>query len=84
MAHITTNDTIAADLKASLLARNGVAVGMTWASFKMAMEQLGVQDDDYLGSIEYGVMQGGSGYIVRNDEDGLVEIRELCRGGHQQ
>ena len=78
--HVTANTTIAADLQRSLRARGGVPAGMTWASFRAAMEQLGVRDDDYLGSIEYGVMQGGSGYLVRDDENGLVEIREL-RGG---
>ena len=78
--HVTTNTTVAADLQRSLKARGGVPAGMTWATFRAAMEQLGVADDDYLGSIEFGVMQGGSGYLVRDDENGLVEIREL-RGG---
>ena len=77
IAKVTTNDSLVTDLRASLRARCGVAAGMTWASFKTAMAQLGVEDDDFLGSIEYGVMQGGSGYVVRDDEDGLIEIREV-------
>ena len=58
--------------------RDGVAtVGQTWASFKAAVERgLLVRDDDALASIEYGVRQGGSGRLVRDDAPDGIEIRE--------
>jgi hypothetical protein len=74
---LTTDATLARDLRASLALRDGVPVGNTWASFKAAMEVLGVGDEDRVASIEFGVAQLGSSRIVRDDEaDGIV-IREV-------
>lgn len=73
---ITTDDTLVKDLRASLHAREGVSAGLTWGSFKWAMAQLGVRDDDALASIEYGCALGGNGQLVRDDDDGGIEIRE--------
>ena len=78
--HTTTDKTLRDDLQASLLARNGVPVGTTWGDFKAAMAALGVKDSDYLASIEHGIAQTSTGYIVRDDVNGMVEIRELIGG----
>lgn len=68
---------VADALARSLTARRGVYAGWTWASFKQAMEALGVTDGDRLVSIEYGVVQGGSGRICLDiDDHGGIEIRE--------
>jgi hypothetical protein len=45
MKHITTDATLAKDLRASLAARTGVSAGTTWGSFKWAMAVLGVRED---------------------------------------
>lgn len=51
-----------------------------FGEFKRACEQLGIRDDDPLGSIEYGVSQYSTGYIRKDvDDDGAVEIREVSR-----
>lgn len=78
--HITTDDRLGRDLRASLAARTGVQAGVTWGSFKWAMAQLGVRDTDTLASIEYGCSQfGGNGVIVRDDAADGIEIREVRR-----
>jgi hypothetical protein len=78
MKHITTDATLAKDLRASLAARTGVSAGTTWGSFKWAMAVLGVRDDDTLASIDYGTARlGGNGTIVREDADDGIEIKEM-------
>lgn len=77
MNRITTDKTLMRDLRASLAAHEGVACGLTWGSFKWAMAQLGVRDDDALASIEYGVSRlGGNGKLYRDDAEDGIEIRE--------
>lgn len=69
---------IARDLKASLIARGAAKpVGSTWGSFKSAVEALGVRDDDTLACIEYGVRYAGSSYIVRDEDEDGIEVREI-------
>lgn len=70
---VTTDATLRRDLRASLNAREGVPAGQTWGSFKWAMAQLGVRDDDVLASIEF---TGGSGVIVREDSTHGIDIKE--------
>lgn len=72
----TTNLTIVADLKASILARAGMPAGATWGEFKEAMRHLGIADDMPLASIEYGVSQFGNGRLVLDTEPDGVVIRE--------
>ena len=73
---------IVEQLRQTLQARRGVDAGVTWRSLKRAVEEgLGVKDDDIIGSIEVGVMQMGSGLIVReDDEHGNIDIKELSYG----
>ena len=74
---VTTNATIQDDLAHTLRARTwGVQAGTTWGSFKRAMAQLGVDDDDRLASVEFGCKQGGSGHLLRDDAVDGIEIRE--------
>ena len=74
---ITTDATVRRDLEASLSARRA-CVGLTWASFKAAVEEgLCVRDDDTLASIEYGVRKAGVGRLVRDDAADGIEIREV-------
>jgi hypothetical protein len=75
---LTTNDTTGRDLRASLSLRHGVPTGNTWGAIKAAMTVLGVRDDDRIASIEYGVMQFGSGRIVRDDAPDGIEIKEVA------
>ena len=77
MNRMTTNATIAGDLRASLVLQEGVPAGVTWGAFKAAMDTLGVDDADFLASIEYGCKQYGSGRIVRDDAPFGIEIREV-------
>lgn len=64
-------------LELSIVARNGVDAGHTWADFQIAMERLGVRAETPLASIEYGVSRFGRGVIRRDDDErGRVEIRE--------
>ncbi len=51
--------------------------GVTWGSVKAAIAGLGVEDDDVIAAIEIGVMQAGSGRLVRDDEPDGIEIREV-------
>lgn len=76
MKLVTTDDTLARDLRASLNVRNGVPAGVTWGQFKAAMTVLGVQDEDRIASIEYGCKQYGTGSIVRDDAPDGIEVRE--------
>ena len=55
----------------------GEFAGITWGDFQRAMQRLGVQDDDRIASIEYGVALGSSGRICRDDDVDGVEIREV-------
>lgn len=74
----TTGATVYGDLVDSLVARGAaVSYGRTWGSLKAALDALGVKDDDWIGSIEIGVKQGGRGVVMKDDIDGLVEVREL-------
>ena len=74
-ARITTDKTLAHDLRASLDLRRGVQTGLTWAGFKTAMTALGVRDEDHVASIEFGVT-AGTGRICRDDAPDGIEIRE--------
>lgn len=76
MKPVTTDNTVTRDLQASLNIRDGVPVGVTWASFKAAMTILGVEDEDRIASIEFGCKQFGSGRIVRDDAIDGIEVRE--------
>ena len=75
--HITTDETLAQDLRASLIERRhgSVHTGLTWADFKTAMTALGVTDEDHVASIEFGVT-AGTGRICRDDAPDGIEIRE--------
>jgi hypothetical protein len=76
MRLVTTNDTVIRDLKASLVQREGVPMGLTWGDVKAAFQLLGVRDDDRIAGIELGMAQLGSGRLYRDDEaDGIV-VRE--------
>ena len=77
MKLVTTNDTIARDLRTSLLLREGVPMGLTWGSIKAAMTILGVSDEDRVASIELGVGQLGCGRLFRDDEPDGIVIREM-------
>lgn len=72
---VTTNQTIAEDLRASLRAR-GVPAGTTLGDLIDALQSLGLRTSDPLGGIEYGMGQGGSGRIFAEWEDGCYVIRE--------
>lgn len=73
----TTN--LNGDLVASLNARRAI-VGLTWGSFKAAVEEgLGIRDDDLLASVEYGIKAWRSGHLVRDTEIDGIEIREDYR-----
>ena len=70
-------ENLEAALVYSLNARRGVPAGTTWGDFQAAMRQLGVQDGDYLSSVEYGIAQTGTGLLVREDDPrGLVNVKE--------
>ena len=73
--HFTTSGTIGRALRASLDLRHGVQTGLTWGGFKAAMFVLGVNDEDHLASIEFGVTTG-TGRICRDDAPDGIEIRE--------
>ena len=66
-------------LKRSLIEAGAAKdAGLTWAEFKAAVEALGITDGTPIAYIEYGVAQGGLGYLVRdNDVDGGTGIKEL-------
>ena len=66
---ITTNGRIGDHLRQSLRLR-GVPAGETFGDFVKACRDAGVHDDMLLESIEYGVMQHGTGRIS-------VEIGEV-------
>lgn len=76
---ITTNRTVQSDLERSLRAKGAVPAGSTWGDFKRAVAELGVQDDHHLASIEYGTAQLGNGWIVLDQDEAGMEIRELGR-----
>ena len=76
---LTTDETVARDLRASMHVREGVPVGNTWGAFKAAMLILGVQDEDRIASLEYGISVFGLGRIQREDAAEGVEIREVKR-----
>ena len=74
---VTTDETVARDLKASLALREGVPFGTTWGTFKAAMTLLGVHDDDRIASIEMGTSRFVVGTrLVRDDAPDGIEIRE--------
>lgn len=76
-APVTTNDTIVADLRASLIAR-GVDAGSTVGDFIAALRQAGIRECDALASIEFGVGQYGMRRIVfERDGNDAVEVREV-------
>jgi len=75
---VTTDKTLRRDLINSLNLV-GVHAGTTWGHFVQAVEGYGVHRDTPLGSIEFGVMQGGSGRIRIEEEDGQIEVRELSQ-----
>lgn len=71
---------IANAIRAAVEGRTLTYVGHTWGSFKAAVEQLGVRDNDTLASIEVGVRAYPTGWIHKDlDEDGGIEIREVSR-----
>lgn len=75
---MTTDDTLARDLRASLALREGVPYGVTWGDFKAAMTLLGVKDDDRLASIDVGNSQLNTySRIMRDDAPDGVEIRAV-------
>lgn len=60
--------------------KGSVYCGHTVGSLKRALDALQLRDDDILTSVELGVVQHGTGYIVADrDEFGAVEIREVVR-----
>ena len=76
MALTPTTD-IKRTLRTTLQVREGVGAGVTWRDFMLAMTRLGVKPDDWVASIEYGVAQGGTNVLTRDeDEHGGIEIRE--------
>lgn len=76
MKLVTTDATMARDLRASLARRQGVPFGVTWGAFKAAMTLLGVTDDDRIASIEVGTSQCQvDTKLVRDDAPDGIEIR---------
>ena len=78
--HVTTDATLAYDLKRSLIATGRAkSAGRTFGEFIAACRALGIGDETPLAFIEYGVKQGGLGAIeVCPDEDPLgIGVREL-------
>lgn len=65
----TTDETVAYALKRSLIASgHAKPCGTTWGEFKKAGDLL-LKDTDPLGFVEYGVKQGGMGYLTRDDDE---------------
>lgn len=83
LARITTDETLAADLRRSLEQR-GVCTGRTWGDFKRAVEAFGVDDAAPLSMIEYGVSQLGAGRITAVDEGAGIEVREMSAGEYDR
>lgn len=75
---VTTNQTIAADLRRSLQARRRVR---TLAEFIDAALEAGIRLNEPLASIEFGVTAFGNGQLVLEMNDsGDYEIREGIHG----
>lgn len=72
------DNAVVRSLKDSLIACGAAKhAGTTWADFKAAIEQLGITDSDRIASVEYGIAFGGRGYIVKDEEGGEFEVREI-------
>jgi len=66
---------------AAVSGRNTAYANRTVGDFLNALRQLGVRDEDDLGSIEYGISQFHTAHIcVERDEHGAWEVREVPRG----
>ncbi len=72
----TTNDTIAADLRATLQQRRGFYAGVTFGDFIAACKAAGMSTHTDLASIEFGIAQYGSGRIRVDFTDKGAEVRE--------
>lgn len=76
-ALVTTDRTLARDLRASLVRAEGVPFGLTWGDFQAAMKLLGVKSTDRIASIEIGCSQTrATGRIHRTDAPDGIEIQE--------
>lgn len=75
----TTDATLGHALRRSLIDSGAAkSAGLTWGDFKQAGDAL-LKDDEPFAFVEYGIKQGGLGFIIRDeDEDPSgVGLREL-------
>ncbi len=73
------HDRLVDEIAGRLTIRYGQMVafaGRSWGGLKKAVEALGVGDDDQV-SVEYDVMQGGSGFVLLDEDDGVKSIKEI-------
>jgi len=75
-SRVTTDGTIADDLRASIQQR-GFYAGVTFGDFVAACKAAGMTKHTELASIEYGIAQYGSGRIRVEQTDDGVEVREV-------
>jgi hypothetical protein len=57
--------------------RRAVYAGRTFGDFLKACRALGVTDDTDLRSLDFGNTEFGSGYLLADDIDGAVRLREM-------
>ena len=66
------------DLKRSLIERGAAKpIGATWGEFVLTIQAMGVRPEDLLSSIEVGIAQSGSGYVLAERTEDGWEVREL-------
>ena len=70
---ITTDETLAHDLRKSVAARKSI---QTVGDFLNALMAHGLTLDTPLSSVEFGIAMGGNGRLVIEDVDGAIDIRE--------